>query len=94
MADSPAMIVAIIFANAVRLYSLLVLVWIVMSWIRVNPTNPIVKALRQICEPPMSMIRRVVPFVVVGGLDLSPIVLLFGLQILSRGLIKFAASLS
>ena len=94
MAESPLLTAAFIFSRVVDLYSLLLLAWIITSWLRVNPLNPIVNALRQICEPPLTLIKRALPFLVMGGLDLSPIVLLFGLQILSRGLIRFAVSLS
>lgn len=94
MNESPMLFVAGMLANLIRAYSLLVLIWIILSWIRVDPANPIVSLLRTICDPPMREIRRMLPFVVVGSLDLSPIVLLFGLQILAEVVLRAAYTLS
>lgn len=62
------------------LYSLLVLVAVVLSWTRVAPDNPIRKITDATVEPALQVIRRVVP--AIGGLDLSPLVLLLGLRVL------------
>jgi YggT family protein len=46
----------------------------VVSWVNADPYNPIVRFLAQVTEPLLSRIRRVLP--VMGGFDLSPMVLL------------------
>lgn len=75
----------------VQLLSLALLVWIVLSYIvvfgRVTYDHPIRKAydfLSRIIEPILKPIRAVVPPVRVGGasLDLSPLILVFGLWLL------------
>lgn len=63
-------------------YSLIVLVAVVLSWIRVPYNNPLVQAVRMLTEPLLDPIRRVLP--PVGGLDFSPFVLLILLQVASR----------
>lgn len=45
----------------------------VISWVNADPYNPIVRFLVQATEPLLSRIRRVLP--IMGGLDLSPMVL-------------------
>lgn len=72
---------------ALNLYSIAVLVWVILSWVRVPSTHPLAKItvfLDRIIYPVILPIRRVMPPLRLGGgaLDLSPIVLLIGLQII------------
>ena len=46
----------------------------VISWVNPDPYNPIVRFLRQVTDPLLMHIRRYVP--IMGGLDLSPMVLI------------------
>ncbi len=64
----------------IDLYILAVIVRVVLSWINFNPHNPFVKFLIQITEPALSKIRQVIP--PISGIDLSPMILIFGLYIL------------
>lgn len=66
------------------LYSLVVIVAVLVTWVNADPWNPIVRFLRKATEPAFARIRRWIPFVVIGGLDLSPLVLLVGIRILDR----------
>jgi YggT family protein len=55
----------------------LVIVYAVLSWV---PTNSVFTAvIERLCAPPLKPIRKLVPLV--GGIDLSPLVLLVLLQI-------------
>jgi YggT family protein len=73
-----------LLARLVDLYSLLVFVTVILSWVRMDPRSPLVTILRGLTEPALAPIRRVLP--PMGGLDLSPVVLLVALQIL-KGLL-------
>jgi YggT family protein len=73
-----------ILARLIDLYSLVVLVAVILSWVRVDPRNPLVTITRGLTEPVLAPIRKVLP--PMGGLDLSPAVLLIALQVL-RGLL-------
>ena len=60
--------------------------WLPMAGIRIDPYNPVIRALFSITDPILDPIRR---FTTVGMIDLSPIVAIIGLQIiisLLRGL--------
>lgn len=46
----------------------------VITWVNADPYNPIVRFLQQATDPLLMKIRRVVP--VMGGLDLSPMILI------------------
>lgn len=63
-----------------------ILIWVIivdalLTWFpQVNRHHPIVVALRQITEPIYRPIRRVVPPQRTGGLDISPLIAVIGLQ--------------
>ena len=62
------------------LYSLVVLGAVIISWIQLPPSNPVATFLHTLTEPLLAPIRRVLPDA--GGLDFSPLILLFGLRML------------
>ena len=66
------------------LYSLVVIAAVLVTWVNADPWNPIVRFLRKATEPAFARIRRWIPFVVIGGFDLSPLVLLVAIRIADR----------
>ena len=61
---------------------------VIISWINLSPSNPIVTLIYQVTEPILAPIRRVLPKM--GALDLSPmvaIILITVVQRLLRGLL-------
>jgi YggT family protein len=69
----------------IDLYSLVVLVAVILSWIPVNRRSPLVGIVDALTEPLLRPIRRVLP--PIAGLDWSPMVLLIALQML-KGLVR------
>lgn len=68
--------VAQILNIVLTLYMWIVIISALLSWVNPDPYNPIVRALRNLTEPVFYFIRRKLPFVFIGGLDLSPIIVL------------------
>ncbi len=68
--------VAVIIGHVLWLYSLVVMAAVLVQWVSPDPFNPIVSFLRTLTDPAFAWIRRRLPFVVVGMIDLSPVVLL------------------
>ncbi len=64
----------------VRLYELALLVRVLISWVRVDPYNPVVRFLYQITEPVLDPIRRALPQTM--GIDFSPLIALLLIQVL------------
>lgn len=66
----------------------LILIRVLITWIpNLDPFNPIVRLLRQATDPILEPARRIIP--PIGGLDISPIVVILilqGLQMLLRRL--------
>ncbi len=69
-------------AAFVHFYSMIVLVAVLVSWLRLPPTNPLQNVLDTLTEPALKPLRKILP--PAGGLDFSPIILLLGLQALGR----------
>ena len=72
----------VVLAQLIDLYMLIVLGAVIISWLKLPPTNTVVIVLHRLTEPALGPIRRVLP--PMGGLDFSPLVLLIALQILRR----------
>ena len=80
-----------IVCSLIQLYTLVVFARILLDWIRVPGEHPVGRArsvLAKVVDPVLIPLRRIIPPVRMGGaaLDLSPLVLLVGLSILSRAL--------
>jgi len=63
-------------------YLWLVIAAVIVSWVNADPRNPIVRFLYATTEPVLYQIRRRLRFVVMGGLDFSPLLLMLFVQFL------------
>lgn len=71
-----------------RIYSFCIVVWCLSSWITVSndSVKNILEAIGKIVEPYLSVFRNVIP--PISGVDLSPIVALFVLNLVGRFVIS------
>ena len=67
-----------------ELYSYVIIAAALISWVSPDPRNPIVMFLRQITEPVLAPVRRLLPPWKTGGLDLSPVIVLIAIQFVER----------
>lgn len=72
------------FDRLIWLYELIVIVRCVITWFPVDADNPLFRIIAQLTEPLMDAVRKAFPFLITGGLDLSPIVILFLLDVTRR----------
>ncbi len=63
-----------------QLYFFAILLYVIVSWINPGGYNPFVSVLGAISEPLLRPFRRILP--PIGGIDLSPLFVLIGLQAL------------
>lgn len=56
-----------------------------LSWVSPDPYNPIVRVINQFSEPLLFPVRKRVPYI--GGVDLSPLIVLLGLSFLDNFLV-------
>ncbi|HUW03097.1 MAG TPA: YggT family protein [Acidimicrobiales bacterium] len=76
-----------IICSFLTIYLVVIFARILLSWVRITPDSaiaPIAAVIVSVTDPVMSPLRRAIPPVRMGAaaLDLSPIVLIIGLQIL------------
>jgi YggT family protein len=81
-----------IIAWILQAYVIVIFARVILSWFPITPGTPLASAARllyAVTEPVLGPIRRVLPPMRMGGmgLDLSPIIVLIGIQIISRALL-------
>ena len=86
--------VAAILDKVLWLYSIVIIVAVVISWVSPDPFNPIVQFLRSATEPLFAWVRRRLPFAVMGMIDLSPLIVLIVIQLLQMVVIRSLFDLS
>ncbi|MEO5367446.1 MAG: YggT family protein [Magnetococcus sp. WYHC-3] len=64
------------------IYFWMVFARVLLSWVNPDPFNPVVQFLVRATEPLLGLARRVIP--PIGGLDLSPILALLGVDVAKR----------
>ena len=74
--------------SILSMYQWVVIIAVVLSYIQLDPRNPIIQILNRLTEPVFTFIRRKFPFVVFSGIDLSPIVIIFGIQFIDTLLVR------
>ena len=80
-----------ILCGLLQAYVIIIFARIILSWFPVEPGSTLATVygfLYSITEPVMGPVRRVIPPIGAGGmgLDLSPIIIVVGLQILQRAI--------
>jgi YggT family protein len=72
--------VAKIIDFTVTLYIFAVIARVILSWMQYDPYSQIIRFIYNITEPVLIRIRQVIP--TFGGIDISPMILIFVLYIL------------
>lgn len=91
------MAVVSVLSTLLNLYFWIVIIAAVITWVRPDPYNPIVRALRIMTEPVFYYVRKWMPFTYRAGIDFSPVVVLLAIQLVNqivvRSLIQYAATM-
>ncbi|BAQ10442.1 integral membrane protein [Bacillus sp. OxB-1] len=70
--------------GAIRIYSILLIIYILMSWVPASRETKFGELLSKIAEPYLGFFRKFIP--PLGMIDISPIVALFALNFISMGI--------
>ncbi len=80
----------------INIYIWMIIISALLSFVQPNPSNPTVRSmilgLYRLTEPAFAWVRRQIPIVVSGGIDLSPIVILLALQFIDTFLMRLIFS--
>jgi YggT family protein len=66
--------------TVLQFFTVCLLIYVVLSWVAPDVHNPAIQLLARVCEPVLRPVRRLIP--TLGGLDLSPLIVLIALQAL------------
>ena len=75
------------------LYMWIIIARAVISWVNPDPYNPIVRFLTSVTEPVLYQIRRRLP-INLGGLDLSPILVILAIIFIQSFLVRSLAEMA
>jgi len=78
--------VARILDIALTIYMWIVIISALISWVNPDPSNPIVRFLRNVTEPVYRKIRRYIP-TYFGGIDIAPLIVIFIIMFLQYFLV-------
>ena len=76
-----------VLSTLLTLFTWVILARVVISWISADPRNPIVRTICNLTDPLLDRLRRSLPMYV-GGIDLSPVVLILVIWFLQRFLVQ------
>ncbi|GAB6162821.1 YggT family protein [Desulfothermus naphthae] len=79
---------AFVVNSVLSIYFWIVIISALLSWVRPDPYNPIVRFIYSITEPVFYRVRKWIPFVYISGFDLSPIVVLLAIEFLKIFLVQ------
>tara|TARA_B100000609_G_C17116016_1_gene382332 strand:+ start:310 stop:612 length:303 start_codon:yes stop_codon:yes gene_type:complete len=86
MLGYPLLTLVNITSSLLYLYSIIIIAVVIISWVNADPYNPIVRLLNNLTEPVFAKVRKRLP-TTMGGLDLTPIIVLIVIQFISGGIL-------
>jgi YggT family protein len=78
--------IAFVIDKALDIYIYIIIGRAIISWVNADPYNPIVRFLYKATEPVLYRVRRIIP--AMGGIDLSPIVVILVIYFLKAFIVK------
>ena len=83
--------IAFVLGAALNLYFWVVVAAALITWVRPDPSNVIVRTLRVLTEPVFYRVRKWLPFTYASGIDFSPVIVLLGIEFLNRFIVRSLA---
>ena len=68
------------------IYQWVIIAAALITWVSPDPRNPVVMLLRRVTEPVLAPARRLLPPWRTGGLDFSPLIVIFAIQLVEWAL--------
>jgi len=88
------MAIAHILEIALTIFYWLILIRALISWVNPDPYNPVVRFLEKSTEWVLSPIRKMIPYNLRMGIDLSPLIAFFMIMFLKSFLVKTLADIA
>lgn len=78
MIDALTVSILTVVIGIISLYKWVIIISALLSWVNPDPYNPIVQMLHRLTEPAYRFVRRLIP-TAFGGIDLTPLIIVFAL---------------
>ena len=88
------MAIAQVLGTVLQIYTWMVIISALLTWVNPDPYNPIVRFLRSVTEPVYYRLRKAFPFLYTSGIDFSPLVVLLLVQFLQSFLVQSLAGMA
>jgi len=69
---------------SISIYVWIIIISIFLTWVPTDPYSPAVQFINRATRPTLETARRLFPFLLISGIDFSPIVVILALQYLPR----------
>ena len=80
--------IAQVLLTLLEIYFWVIIAAAVVSWVRPDPYNPIVRTLHALTEPVLYRVRKWLPFTFISGIDFSPVVVIIAIQLIKNIVIR------
>lgn len=84
---------AVILSMLIDLYIWVIVIAALVSWVRVDPYNPIVQVLNRLTQPLYAKLRNIMP-TTISGIDLSPLIVAVILKFIDLSFVSMLAQYS
>jgi len=69
---------------AIEVYIIIIVIRSIISWAGNMPPNNLTYFLRRITDPVFRIVHKYLPFTIIGGIDISPIIIIFTLYLINN----------
>jgi len=80
--------VAGILRFVLRMYMLVVIFRVILSWVSVPSLRPLVIVLHNLTEPVLRPFRRLIPPRALGGIDISPVIVILLIYFVDSAIVR------
>ncbi|MCP4157742.1 MAG: YggT family protein [bacterium] len=77
-----------LFHYLIHIYIYIIIIRSVISWIGNIPPNPFIMLLRRLTDPVFRFVHKHLPFTIIGGIDVSPIIIVMALYFLDHLILR------
>jgi YggT family protein len=78
MMDALTSSIAVVVIGIISLYKWIIIISALLSWVQPDPYNPIVQMLYRLTQPAYKLVKKIIP-TTFGGIDLTPMIVIFAL---------------
>ena len=83
-----------LLSTVIRIYTWILIIGVVMSWLNVSPYNNFAQIIHKLTSPAYRLVNKIIPNTVFNGIDIAPMILILGLNLINNFMFRLIASAS